>query len=89
MTYVFHQFYAEKEKSFKTDYKKLNKEECAETDAVIKKLLNGEVLEEKYREHEFHGNYKDYKLTFGSDDKSVIKTVFQIDGLGRYVEIVE
>lgn len=48
-------------RSFKTDYKKLNAEEIAETDAVIKKLLDGETLEEKYRDHDLHGNYIGYR----------------------------
>ena len=48
-------------KSFKTDYKKLNSEEVKVTDEVIKQLLEGKVLDEKYRDHELHGNYIGYR----------------------------
>lgn len=44
-------------KSFKTDYKKLNAEETKETDDVIKQLLEGKILDKKYRDHELRGNY--------------------------------
>ena len=48
-------------KSFRKDYKKLSKTETDETDLVIKKLLNGETLAPKYRDHVLHGNYEGYR----------------------------
>jgi len=48
-------------KSFRKDYKKLSAKEIEETDSVIKKLLSGKTLEEKYRDHALHGNYKGYR----------------------------
>ena len=48
-------------KTFRTDYKKLNKTEIAETDTVVKKLLRDEPLEEKYHDHDLHGNYSGYR----------------------------
>jgi len=48
-------------RSFKTDYKKLSQEEAEETDAVIKILLAGKTLAEKYKDHDLHGNYKGYR----------------------------
>ncbi|MGI0528651.1 type II toxin-antitoxin system YafQ family toxin [Treponema socranskii] len=38
-------------KSFKSDYKKLNKQEIEATDGIIKRLLADEVLEAKYCDH--------------------------------------
>ena len=48
-------------KSFRKDYKKLSKSEIEDTDNVIKKILNNEILEAKYNDHSLHGNYKGYK----------------------------
>lgn len=48
-------------KSFKKDYKKLNNEETAETDSVIKTLLNGDELAEKFKDHGLQGNYLGYR----------------------------
>ena len=48
-------------KSFRTDYKKLSKAEIEDTDIVIKKLLNNETLDPKYKDHELHGNYEGYR----------------------------
>ena len=48
-------------KSFRKDYKKLSKSEIEDTDNVIKKLLNNEILEAKYNDHSLHGNYKGYR----------------------------
>ena len=48
-------------KSFRKDYKKLSKSECADTDDVIKKLLNNEILDAKYNAHDLHGNYDGYR----------------------------
>lgn len=48
-------------RSFKIDYKKLSNDEASETDEVIKTLLAGKTLEEKYKDHDLHGNYKGYR----------------------------
>ena len=47
--------------TFKIDYKKLTRDEASETDVVIKTLLAGKTLEEKYKDHDLHGNYKGYR----------------------------
>jgi len=43
--------------SFKKDYKKLNTKEKELLKTVITKLVNGEELEEKYKDHNLIGNY--------------------------------
>jgi len=43
--------------SFKKDYKKLNAKEKELLKTVITKLVNAEVLEEKYKDHSLIGNY--------------------------------
>jgi mRNA interferase YafQ len=48
-------------RSFKIDYKKLSSDETSETDAVIKTLLAGKILEERFKDHDLHGNYKGYR----------------------------
>ncbi len=48
-------------KSFQKDYKKLSKSEIADTDVVIKKLLNNETLDASYNDHDLHGNYDGYR----------------------------
>ncbi len=45
-------------RSFKIDYKKLSSDEVSETDEVIKTLLAGKTLEERFKDHDLHGNYK-------------------------------
>ena len=44
-------------KSFRKDYKKLSKSEIADTDVVIKKLINNETLDTSYNDHDLHRNY--------------------------------
>ena len=48
-------------RSFKIDYKKLNKQETQDTDEIIKKLLDDSPLEEKNHDHELTGNYSGYR----------------------------
>ena len=48
-------------RSFKTDIKKLSAQEKAETRAVVQKLQKDEPLEEKFRDHDLHGNYEGYR----------------------------
>ena len=45
-------------RSFKIDYKKLNKQETQDTDEIIKKLLDDSPLEEKNHDHELTGNFR-------------------------------
>lgn len=47
--------------SFRKDYKKLSKSEIADTDVVIKKLLNNKTLDASYNDHDLHGNYDGYR----------------------------
>lgn len=46
---------------FKKAYGKLSPKDKNDTDIVIQKLLNGEVLEQKYRDHQLRGNLKGYR----------------------------
>ena len=48
-------------KSFKSDYKKLNKQEIEATDGIIKRLLADEAPEAKYCDHALKGNYIGYR----------------------------
>lgn len=48
-------------KSFKSDYKKLNRQEIEATDGIIKRLLADEALEAKYCDHALKGNYIGYR----------------------------
>ncbi len=43
--------------SFKKDYKKLNAKEKELLKTIITKLVNGEELEDKYKDHILIGNY--------------------------------
>jgi len=45
--------------TFKKDYKKLNNKDKELLKEVIIKLVNGEKLEEKYKDHKLIGNYLD------------------------------
>ena len=47
--------------AFKKDMKSLSAEEKEETKAVIKKLANGETLDEKYHDHQLIGKLKDFR----------------------------
>jgi len=42
---------------FKKDYKKLSQNQKDILKEVVKKLANGEQLEEKYKDHKLIGNY--------------------------------
>lgn len=43
---------------FKRDYRKLKQADMQAVDETIKKLLKGEVLDAKYKDHLLTGNYK-------------------------------
>lgn len=49
--------------SFKNDIKKFKKDEDAlnEITDVIKKIANDEILDEKYKDHNLKGEYKEYR----------------------------
>lgn len=64
-------------KSFRKDYKKLSKSEIADTDVVIKKLLNNENLDVSYNDHDLHGNYDGYKECHVRPDL-LLEVVFQL-----------
>lgn len=49
-------------KSFDKQYKKISKTKNINlVDEVISKLLNGEILDKKYCDHQLKGNFKDYR----------------------------
>ena len=48
-------------KSFKTDIKKLNKNDRQDTRNVVLKLQNDELLEERFKDHALHGNYEGFR----------------------------
>ena len=75
--------------AFRTDLKKLNAKEAAETTAVITKLQKDEPLEPKFRDHDLHGNYEGYRechvrpdllLVYakGSEGELLILTLYRI-----------
>lgn len=75
--------------AFRTNLKKLNAKEAAETTAVITKLQKDEPLEPKFRDHDLHGNYEGYRechvradllLVYakGSEDELLILTLYRI-----------
>lgn len=48
-------------KSFKTNFKKLCKEDKELALDIIERLANDEILEEKYKDHALQGNFKGYR----------------------------
>lgn len=48
-------------KSFKTDLKKLNKIQIADTNEIVTRLQNDIPLEDKNHDHELTGNYLGYR----------------------------
>ena len=48
---------------FKRDYKRIKKQkkDLVQLQAVIEKLVAGEKLEPKYRDHQLSGNWKDHR----------------------------
>lgn len=50
-----------KSSAFKKDIKSLSAEEKEETKEVIRKLAKGEVLDEKYHDHQLLGKLKDFR----------------------------
>lgn len=46
---------------FKKAYKKLNAKEEKETDMIIERLANDEILESKYKDHALKGDYADFR----------------------------
>lgn len=73
---------------FKKDLK-LAKKQGKDTDklfAVVEKLANGEVLEEKFRDHDLTGNYKgcrechiepDWLLIYGIDNGILVLMLYR------------
>lgn len=47
--------------SFKRDMKSLSEEERQETREVIQRLVRGEELDEKYRDHQLRGKLKSFR----------------------------
>ena len=66
-------------KSFKSDYKKLNKQEIEATDGIIKRLLAGEKPEAKYSDHALQGNYIGYRECHVRQDLLLVYKI-TIDG---------
>ena len=49
-------------KCFDKQYKKISKsKDIVIVDEIITKLLNGEILEKMYKDHQLKGNLKDYR----------------------------
>ncbi|MWV62467.1 type II toxin-antitoxin system mRNA interferase toxin, RelE/StbE family [Helicobacter saguini] len=46
---------------FKRQYKKLNQNDKDKAKEVINKLLNGEILESKYKDHKLSGEYSGFR----------------------------
>lgn len=58
-----HKYFVQWSKKFKKEYKLAIKRnyKIEELDEIIRILANGEVLPEKYRDHELEGNYKKHR----------------------------
>ena len=74
---------------FKTDLKKLSKQDRLAVNTVVTKLQNDVHLDVKYRDHELHGNYEGYRechirpdlllvYTKGSEGELLILTLYRI-----------
>lgn len=46
---------------YKTQHKKLSKQNMLKVDEIIRRLANGESLEPKYHDHAIKGVYKGYR----------------------------
>ena len=46
---------------YKTQHKKLSKQDALKVDEIIKRLANGESLEPKYHDHALLGEYQGYR----------------------------
>lgn len=46
---------------FKKHYKKLNIKEQQETDLIINRIANNEILESKYKDHALKGNFVGFR----------------------------
>ena len=51
----------EESNAYKKDKKALSKKQLQKLAVVIKKLLDGEVLESKYKDHSLKGKLKDFR----------------------------
>ena len=76
-----------KSKGFKTDFKKLSKEDKKLTLDIIERLTNDEILEEKYKDHSLQGILKgcrdchiknDLVLVYKKDKNVLILTCINI-----------
>lgn len=75
--------------AFRKDLKKLNSKEAKDTTDIIIKLQKDEILDEKFRDHELHGNYAGFRechvhpdllLVYkkGSENEILILTLYRI-----------
>lgn len=48
-------------RSFKIDFKKLNKSEKEDTREAVNKLQKDEPLDAKFKDHALHGNYEGFR----------------------------
>ncbi|EEO23810.2 MULTISPECIES: type II toxin-antitoxin system YafQ family toxin [Helicobacter] len=48
-------------RKFVKDYEKLSNNDRLLVDEVIEKLANGEILDQKYKDHKLKGNLKDFR----------------------------
>jgi mRNA interferase YafQ len=79
--------------SFKKGFKKLSKEHQEEAFIVIEKLVNGEILEQKYKDHKLIGNYKNSRechikpdlLLIYKIDKNILQLV--LIEIGSHAEL--
>ncbi|ASM37187.1 MAG: type II toxin-antitoxin system YafQ family toxin [Campylobacter sputorum] len=72
---------------FEKQYKKLSLDDKSKTKTIINKLLSGEKLEAKYKDHLLSGNFKNYRechikpdllLIYKIDDKVSILSCIRV-----------
>lgn len=77
---------------FKKAYRKLSPKDMKDVDEVIMKLLDGEILPAKYRDHQLSGNLKGYRdchvhpdlvLIYKKEDDILLLTAVEIGSHSR------
>lgn len=72
---------------YKSQHKKLSAQDAQKVDAVIKRLVNNEILEPKYSDHALKGNYVGFRechikpdllLIYQKQDEKLILYCFNV-----------
>lgn len=82
-------------KKFLKQYSKLSQKDKILVDDIVDRLLNGEVLEAKYKDHKLKGEFKNYRechikpdllLVYNKNENLLILTAFRV---GSHSELFE